>query len=436
LTYKTFQEIRNDIEYAKKIKYEGEENYFGNHKTYSYTKKRQIKRLQEIWLKYVEEEYNKTKGANTKIGRFLQKYPIPLSEMRILIDLIENKPSWFESAKNPFREHNKNYHRTLLKKLKLVYLVKDPRKPLEEEYVVSYKAQLQLIGGKYTEEYKQLDFELEEQTSKKGIDAIEKFYYTIKPKQKLKELIVDEKTRNKIQIGIQRARTQKKFLQKNMLARTIPYGKGVSINFRGYPGTGKTMAAHCIAAELDKELLIVRYDQIQSAYIGETEKHIQQVFKLAKIKNAILFFDEADALAHDRSTLEKSWEMSQVNTLLKELERFEGVCIFATNFAEKYDKAFERRLTMHIDFQLPKKEEATIILKKLIPPRMRSNNLNFNELPIEGLTGGLIKNIVLNALGMVSLEGKNKIETKHLLESIQMIKGKKQQEKTELSYIG
>lgn len=436
MTYKTFQEIRNDISYSRTIKYEGEENTFGNHKTYSYLKNKQVKRLQEIWLEYVEDKYKKTKGANTKIGRFLQKYPLSLKEMQILIDLVEDKLNLFESPKNPFREHNKNYNQTLLKKLKLVYLIKDPKRPMQEEYVVSYKAQLQLIGGKYTEEYKQLDFELEEQSIKKGIDAIETFYYTVKPKQKLKELIVDEKTRNKLQIGIQRAKTQKEFLQKNMLARTMPYGKGVTINFRGYPGTGKTMAAHCIAAELNKELLIVRYDQVQSAWVGQTEKHIQQVFKLAKIKDAILFFDEADALAHDRSTLSKSWELSQVNTLLKELERYDGVCIFATNFAEKYDKAFERRLTMHIDFQLPKKEEATIILQKLIPPRMRSNNLNFNELPMEGLTGGLVKNVVLNALGIVSLEGKNKVETKHLIESIEMIKGKEQQEKKDLSYIG
>ena len=88
---------------------------------------------------------------------------------------------------------------------------------------------------------------------------------------------------------------------------------------------------------------MVRYDQLQNCFVGVTEKHIQRVFKIAKTKNAVLFFDEADAIALSRSNLQQSWEMSQVNTLLKELERFDGICIFATNFAEKYDQAFERR---------------------------------------------------------------------------------------------
>jgi len=441
LTYKIFQEIRKDINYGEHIKYyERYSNQLNDYESViDYKKRKLTNQLKQIWFEYIREKYEKTKNSNTTLGRFIEKFPLPFKEMLVLIYLIENKQTFEPESKTEiFKKYKVNYERSLLKKLKLVYLVKDPRKPMEEEYVVSYKCQLQIIGGKYTEEYKQLDFELEEQTSKKGIDAIETFYYTVKPQQRLNELIVDEKTKNQLEIGIKRAINQKEFLKKNNLARSMPYGKGVTINFRGVPGTGKTMAAHCFAKEINKELLIVRYDQVQSMWVGETEKHIQQVFKLAKIKNAVLFFDEADALAHDRSILEKSWEISQVNTLLKELERFEGVCIFATNFAERYDKAFERRLTMHINFPMPKKEESSIILKKLLPPRMRSEDINFQTLNLEGLTGGLLKNVVLNAYGIINLEGKSKVEQKHLIESIEMIRSKNQKEKTEndLSYIG
>jgi SpoVK/Ycf46/Vps4 family AAA+-type ATPase len=215
----------------------------------------------------------------------------------------------------------------------------------------------------------------------------------------------------------------------------IEYGRGTTLNFRGPPGTGKTLAANCLAKELDMKLLIVRYDQLQSCWVGQTEKHIQNVFKLAKTKNAVLFFDEADAIALDRSSLEKSWEMSQVNTLLKELERFEGVCIFATNFAQKYDKAFERRLTMHIDFKLPTKEQGAIILDKLLPKKSRENKLSLEGLELEGLSGGDIKNVVLNAAGLAARDNAEKIGRNHLREAVTSVKCKKTVDKRATGYI-
>jgi AAA+ superfamily predicted ATPase len=180
------------------------------------------------------------------------------------------------------------------------------------------------------------------------------------------------------------------------------------------------MAANVLAKELGKKLLMVRYDQIQNMYVGETEKHIQRIFKIASVKNAVLFFDEADAIALDRAFLQQSWEMSQVNTLLKELERFEGVCIFATNFAQKYDPAFERRLTMHIDFKMPDKEQCSKILEKLIPTKSREKNLCLNSLLLEGFSGGDLKNVALNTAGIAAKEGADKIGLKHIQEAINM----------------
>ena len=144
----------------------------------------------------------------------------------------------------------------------------------------------------------------------------------------------------------------------------------------------------------------------------------ERVFKLAKAKDAVLFFDEADAIALDRGSLEKSWEMSQVNTLLKELERFEGVCVFATNFSEKYDAAFERRLTMHIDFDMPDKQQCQKILDKLLPKKSRDKDISIYELDLEFLSGGLIKNIVLNASGFAARDNADKIMQEHLKEAI------------------
>ena len=165
---------------------------------------------------------------------------------------------------------------------------------------------------------------------------------------------------------------------------------------------------------------MVRYDQIQSAYVGQTEKHIQRIFNLAGKKNAVLFFDEADAIALNRASLERSWEMSQVNTLLKELERFEGVCIFATNFAKKYDPAFERRLTLHIDFTLPDKSQGHKILEMLIPKKSREKGFKLDNLNIEGFSGGDLKNIALNAAGIAAKRNAENISVKDVEESIKL----------------
>ena len=117
--------------------------------------------------------------------------------------------------------------------------------------------------------------------------------------------------------------------------------------------------------------------------------------------------------------------MSQINTLLKELERYEGVCIFATNFAEKYDSAFERRLTMHIDFKPPSNDQALKIIEKIFPEKSRDKNLSFSSLNLNGLTGGDIKNIALNAAGLATRDSSNKIKTEHVTEAVEIVRSGK-----------
>jgi AAA+ superfamily predicted ATPase len=258
----------------------------------------------------------------------------------------------------------------------------------------------------------------------------------INPKDSFKELIVAPSIIDKLKTAVSREREKDKIFKKWGFGEVIQYGRGTTLNFRGPPGTGKTLAANCLAKELGKKLLIVRYDQLQNAYVGGTEKHIQQIFQIAKVKDAILFFDEADAIALNRASLEQSWEMSQVNTLLKELERFEGVCIFATNFSEKYDPAFERRLTLHIDFELPTKEQATQILNKLLPLRCRDKSLRLVDFELTNLSGGDIKNIALNAAGIAAKDKSEKIKREHIEKAILTAKSTKiTNNKDETNYI-
>src|SRR5688500_20346014 len=114
-------------------------------------------------------------------------------------------------------------------------------------------------------------------------------------------------------------------------------GLGVAFNFAGPPGTGKTICAEAIATALGRRLLIVRYAELESLWMGETPKNVSAVFRLAREENAVLLFDEADAIAARRSTsLEHGFlreSNTVINVLLNELEMFSGVYSFATDLA-------------------------------------------------------------------------------------------------------
>jgi SpoVK/Ycf46/Vps4 family AAA+-type ATPase len=327
-----------------------------------------------------------------------------------------------------FRKYKVRYESSQLKKKKLVFKIVNPLTPLKEIYEISYKVQLTLKNKKYTDEYHQLDLALEDQANRNSIDDLDNLYYLIKPKYSHNEFIASDKIKEGIRSAIAREEKKDQIFKEWGLGKVITYGKGTTLNFRGPPGTGKTLAANWMSKILNKQLMVVRYDQIQSMWIGGTEKHIQRVFKIASIKKAVLFFDEADAIALSRENLGRSWEMSTVNTLLKELERYEGVCIFATNFHEKYDKAFERRLTMHIDFELPTQKQRIQILDKHLPKKARDKNLNLDSLDLSLMSGGDIKNLVLNSAGVAARDDSDKIKRKHIIEALAIFRNSKGKE--------
>ena len=172
---------------------------------------------------------------------------------------------------------------------------------------------------------------------------------------------------------------------------------GMCFLFYGAPGTGKTQAAKYVAKALHVPLLVVDYSQIADKYVGETEKHIARLFRRAEQEKCILFFDEADSLLGARSGAEHSWEISKVNSLLQSMETFNGVAIFATNYAAHLDQAVNRRLLMKIHFELPGQEERAKIWKALLPVKAPKGPLNFKALGKYFMTGGEIKNAIISA---------------------------------------
>jgi SpoVK/Ycf46/Vps4 family AAA+-type ATPase len=145
--------------------------------------------------------------------------------------------------------------------------------------------------------------------------------------------------------------------------------------------------------------------------VGQTAKHVASVFRSAERQDAVLFFDEADAIAGRRfSTMQAAVEReanSVVNVLLHELETFPGVVIFATNLASNMDPAFERRIRTHILFEMPNAEERERIWRVQLHPRKTplAADVDFKALAeAYPRSGGDIKNAVLKAAQMATTE--------------------------------
>ena len=201
--------------------------------------------------------------------------------------------------------------------------------------------------------------------------------------------------------------------------RKLARDKGISVLFSGSSGTGKTMAAEVIAHELQLDLYKIDLSQVVSKYIGETEKNMARIFDEAETSNAILFFDEADAVfgkrtdvsdAHDRyANIETSY-------LLQKIEEYEGVVILATNLRSNIDDAFTRRIRLIVDFPSPDAERRMKIWKVHFPTATpMSDDIDCEFLAKEfQLEGGSIKNIVVNAAFLAYRNG-GVINMEHLL---------------------
>ncbi|MEQ9364357.1 MAG: AAA family ATPase, partial [Leptospirales bacterium] len=202
------------------------------------------------------------------------------------------------------------------------------------------------------------------------------------------------------------------------------YGKGISALFGGASGTGKTMAASVIATELDLELYKIDLSRVISKYIGETEKNLAKIFKEAETSNAILFFDEADALFGKRSEVKDAHDRHaniEVNYLLQQMEEYDGLTILATNLSQNIDDAFNRRLQFIINFTKPKVAERERIWRGMFPEKAPVNkDVDFAMLAqnVE-LAGGGIKNIIFTA-GMMALDEDSDICMRHLVRGVKI----------------
>ena len=216
------------------------------------------------------------------------------------------------------------------------------------------------------------------------------------------------------------------------LAERHTTGLGLAFHFAGPPGTGTTVCAEALAYTLEKKLLVVRYAELESRWVGQTAKHVAAVFRAAERQDAVLFFDEADAIAGRRFTsLAAAYEREAnavVNVLLHELETFPGVVIFATNLAANMDPAFERRIRTHILFEMPNLEERERIWRVQLHARKTplAEDVDFRALAeAYPRSGGDIKNAVLKAAQIATLEpgpdATKRIHQRHFVQGMEEV---------------
>ena len=227
---------------------------------------------------------------------------------------------------------------------------------------------------------------------------------SIVPRRTFDDVILPAATRRALDEALAQVTQHDLIFNRWGLGERHPTGLALAFNFAGAPGTGKTICAEALAHSLGRRLLLVRYAELESLWMGETPKNVAAIFRTAREEGAVLFFDEADAIASKRSTSLDTGFQRESNTvvtvLLQELEWYNGVVIFATNLAANFDPAFERRIRTHVLFEMPGPAEREQIWRVQVHPRLTPlhEDVDFRSLAERyEATGGDIRNAVLKA---------------------------------------
>ena len=176
---------------------------------------------------------------------------------------------------------------------------------------------------------------------------------------------------------------------------TIEKGKGAILLFYGPPGTGKTMTAQGIAEKLGKDYVLLGSADFQSPIPGETERNMQAAFKQATKKDLVVILDECDSVLVNRDRV-GAIMAAEINCLLSEVEKFEGVCILTSNRSVELDPALARRIALKLEFVMPDASVRVKIWKKLIPKKAPiAKDVDFDVLSKYEISGGQIKNALL-----------------------------------------
>ena len=236
------------------------------------------------------------------------------------------------------------------------------------------------------------------------------------------DIVLPEYSRKLLKTACDQVRYRHKVYDQWGFSDKMPYGRSVSMIFTGPPGTGKTMAAQIIAAELGLDIFRVSLANVVSKYIGETEKNLDDIFEKAKKSKVVLFFDEADVLFSKRTEVKDSndkYSNMESAFLLQKIEEYNGIVILATNLVQNFDEAFKRRMKLLIDFPFPDKTRRAEMWKRAFPDKLPLDSIDFDYL-VNGfeLSGSNIRNIALYSAFLAAADGSGAVGMKHIIAAL------------------
>ncbi|MFE4965712.1 ATP-binding protein [Streptomyces sp. NPDC056660] len=231
--------------------------------------------------------------------------------------------------------------------------------------------------------------------------GLEQHARRIRPAVDWRDLVLPERPLTELRELALRARHRDRVLGDWRLSAGGGRGRGVLGLFAGESGTGKTLSAEVVAAELGLDLYVVQLSSVVDKYVGETEKNLERIFTEADRTDAVLLFDEADAVfgkrsevkdAHDRyANLESAY-------LLQRLEAFDGIALLTTNLRANIDEAFTRRLDLVIDFPFPDEEQRLALWRHGLVHVPSEPDIELGPLARDfELSGGAIRSAVVTA---------------------------------------
>ena len=241
------------------------------------------------------------------------------------------------------------------------------------------------------------------------------------------DLVLPKFLRDTLDDLIFEARERKHFWEQENVRRLFPGGRGLIALFSGVPGTGKTMAAQVIAADLGLDLFRIDLSSVVSKYVGETSQNLERILSRAQHMDIVLLFDEADALFGKRTEVRDAHDRfanTDTNYLLQAIENYEGIALLSTNKKENIDTAFIRRLRYVLEFPKPDAEQReqiwTKLTGKLIKPEQKeilNGQIKLLANNVE-LTGAQIKYALLSAVFIAKKDHKP-LEIIHLLRGLE-----------------
>lgn len=242
------------------------------------------------------------------------------------------------------------------------------------------------------------------------------------PQYQVKDLVLGNLTQSKLDEAVSYIQTKEHCEQTWGFRKKHTRGHGVTLLFHGDSGTGKTMAAECVAQALKMPLYQIDLSSVVSKWIGETEKNLKSIFRSAEGVRGILLFDEGDAIFGSRTdtkSAQDKYSNLEVNYLLQEIEAFNGIAILSTNYFKNMDTAFLRRFSYVIQFGAPDEIQRKRIWERNIPDEMPVGaTVDFNHLSQFRMTGGNIRNCIRYAAAQAAMKKRKAVEHEDFLWAI------------------